>query len=449
MTLSADHQLVLGALTAQGTATSPQLQVLTGKSQPTVSRLLNDLGTQVLVIGRGRATRYALGKSIHGRPPQHPLWWTDESGRRTQIGTLTYLANDTVYVQSPALGDYSGAELPWYLSPLRAEGFLGRVAARSMSSLGVESDPARWSLETVLYAALHVHDAPGAMTLGVQDDGVPAIRLGAAKLAQNLDEAAAAVASTLPAGSSAGGEQPKFLAYEPGRGHVIVKFSPPARSPGGKRWGDLLCAEHVAGATLLDHGIAAARSRIERTERRTYLISDRFDRLGAQGRRHVVPIGKAHEAFVHGAFRNWAETGFALASRGSLTAREAEDAQMILNFGRLIGNTDMHSGNLGLFASLEGLRRGRFELAPVYDMLPMRWRPDPLSGTISDYTPYEPDAGAAQSAASPIARSFWERMAQYEIVSPQLREVAQEMAQRLQDLEADQENTGDLPTPHG
>ncbi|MFO1297307.1 MAG: hypothetical protein U1F25_13120 [Rubrivivax sp.] len=26
------------------------------------------------------------------------------------------------------------------------------------------------------------------------------------------------------------------------------------------------------------------------------------------------------------------------------------------------------------------LARGRFTLAPVYDMLPMRWRPDLLSG---------------------------------------------------------------------
>jgi hypothetical protein len=74
---------------------------------------------------------------------------------------------------------------------MRAEGFLGRLAARSMAALGVEAEPDRWSLETVLYAALQVHDAPGAMTLGVQDACAPSPRLEQDSLFEALNAAAA------------------------------------------------------------------------------------------------------------------------------------------------------------------------------------------------------------------------------------------------------------------
>lgn len=431
MALTPDHQLVLGILASQGTVSSAELQRATTKSQPTISRILADLGPQVVVTGRARATRYALGKSIHGRPSQHSLWWTDEGGRRTDVGTLTYLANDTVHVHSSVLGDHAGAALPWYLSPLKAEGFLGRLAGRTMASLGVEADPERWSIETILYAALQVHDAPGALTMGVQDHAGVALRLSADSLTADLDTAAARVATTLPVGSSAGGEQPKFLAFMAGWGHVIVKFTPPLRSPGGQRWSDLLHAEHLACSTLHENGIDAAVSQIVRTTERTYLISKRFDRIGPLGRRHVVSIGKAHEAFVQGAHRNWMETSLALWHRGSLSAEQADTVSIVQNFGRLIGNTDMHSGNLSLFVPMNGVRRGRFELAPVYDMLPMRWRPDPLQGGVQDYATFEPDDAALASRAVPLAHVFWDRVANCNDVSNQLREISTQMAHRV------------------
>ncbi|GAB3758663.1 hypothetical protein GCM10028796_04670 [Ramlibacter monticola] len=163
MSLSSDHHLILGLLSSRGTATAADFAAATGKSQPTVSRLLADMAPQIVRIGNARATRYGLPKSIHGRPAQHTLWWTDEQGRRTGVGTLTFLANESVDVESTKLGDYAGESLPWYLMPLRAEGFLGRIAARSMAALGVESEPDRWSLETILYAALQVHDAPASV----------------------------------------------------------------------------------------------------------------------------------------------------------------------------------------------------------------------------------------------------------------------------------------------
>jgi hypothetical protein len=427
-----DRQRILGVLAAQGAATSVELQAATGKSQATVSRLLAGLGPQVLKIGQARSARYALPRQIHGHPPQHALWWTDESGQRHDIGTLTHLANQTIDIQSAPFGGFQGALLPWYLSPLKAEGFLGRLTARRFAALNVDHDPERWPLETILFAALQVHDAPGAITLGLQDHIATPLWLRQGSLAADLDEAAAGVADSLPAGSSAGGEQPKFLAVLEDAGEprqVLVKFPPPLPMPGGQRWSDLLHAEHLAAATLDAHGVAAASTRIVRTAARTYLISQRFDRIGMAGRRHVVAIGKVHQAFVEGAYRHWGETALALTRAHRLAASDAEMVLLVRDFGRLIGNTDMHAGNLGLLVDLGHARQGRFQLAPVYDMLPMRYRPNALAGGIDDYTPFMLETSASGARAAVMAADFWGRVAAADAISASMRQLAIGMAQ--------------------
>ena len=141
-----------------------------------------------------------------------------------------------------------------------------------------------------------------------------------------------------------------------------------------------MCQAASAGSTLAENGFNVARTHIEQSAQRGYLVLERFDRIGMHGRHHVVSIGKAHEAFVQGTYRNWAESSAALANRGCLSRPEAQAAGVIRDFGRLIGNSDMHGGNLALYVDIDGIRRGRFVLAPVYDMLPMRWKPDALQG---------------------------------------------------------------------
>jgi hypothetical protein len=87
-------------------------------------------------------------------------------------------------------------------------------------------------------------------------------------------------------------------------------------------------------------------------------------------------MGAIHAAFVSGSYENWAATCDALVSQKRLSAADAVQCRQILQFGRLIGNTDMHSGNASLYASgttLKVVLKGRFQLTPVYDMLPMRW----------------------------------------------------------------------------
>ena len=433
-TFSRTHQAVLAELSARGLATSADLQAALKKSQPTVSRLLADLSSQVIALGRGRQTRYGVARPILGLPAQQPLWWVDGAGTPQRIGTLSLLGDGSVvHVDGIDFETTVRNRLPWYLAPLRPQGFLGRLLARRLAPSGLDANPESWNLEQALFAAVQLHDAPGAIVLGepaapgdhhpVPTDGK---RIGAV-----LDELASDVTRTLPAGSSAGGEQPKFLALMQSGEHVLVKFTPPRGTPFGERWHDLLHAEALAADVLASHGVPVAAGRVVETAARSYLLSPRFDRVGAAGRRHAVAVGAVHDAFIPGPYGNWAATCEALARQGRLPAAAADQARALLEFGRLIGNSDMHAGNLSLLVGLDGLAKGRFGLAPVYDMLPMRWRPDPLLGGAADYSAFEPDPVSASGPARVPAGQFWSRLSAHRAVGRELRQVAAEMARRL------------------
>lgn len=434
--LTAEHQLILGALSARGLLSSAEIQAITGKSQATVSRLLADLGGQVIALGQARAARYGVPKSIHGTPATQPLLLTLTSGETHRIGQLTLLASDVLHVSGAGVTLATSGEMPWLLSPLVAQGFLGRLLAQRLSVPGIAADPGAWPLETQLFAALHLHDGSGALTLGEPQPAaaLPALPVEPRTMAAALDALSADVARTLPAGSSAGGEQPKLLARLAGGGPLLVKFTPPRGTPFGERWHDLLHAEHLALRTLAAHGVAVAASRVVHSATRTYLLSERFDRVGEHGRRHAVAIAAAHGGFLPGSYWNWPRTAEGLATQRRLSPLDAARAQALWDFGRLIGNTDMHGGNLALWVAgddLPGLLKGRFTLAPVYDMLPMRWRPDASLGGAPDYGPFEPDALARSGGAREPARAFWQALAGSVDVTAKLRAVASEMAERL------------------
>lgn len=419
---SADTAALRAALAARGIASSAQLQAALGKSQPTVSRLLAALGPGLVVVGRGRRTGYALPRTILGAAGRQALYWVGQNGRIERWGRLSLLAGDRVHLEAPGVSLISQGALPWCLAPLRAEGFLGRLLAQRLAALGLDRDPARWPLEHVLFAALQASDAPGAMVVGEPRD-VPA-PVG------NYDRLADDVANTLPAGSSAGGEQAKFLARRADGAAVLVKFSPPRGTPFGERWHDLLHAEALALEVLSEHGVAVAAARVIETPRRSFLESLRFDRIGAAGRRHAVPLWAVHEAFVPGPKQHWAATCETLAAQRRLPPEAAAQVQALRHFGRLIGNSDMHFGNLSLFAAQDDVARGRFTLAPVYDMLPMRWRPDAATGAL-DWLPFTPEAIDLQSPARAVAETYWRRAAAQASLSTGFRALARAMVERV------------------
>jgi hypothetical protein len=426
-----DAQRALLLLQQRGVLASAELQALLGKSQPTVSRLMARLSAQAVVLGSARSTRYAAPQGILGFDAQQPVAWVHEDGRvDADWGRLTFIAGDRVHVSARAIDMLVQGALPWFLAPLRPAGFLGRLLAQRLALQGADANPERWSLAQVLFAALHTPDAPGALLLGTwHADRAQAPPLTGAGAAADYDALAADVAATLPAGSSAGGEQAKFLARVDER-HVLVKFSPPRGTPFGERWHDLLHAEHIALAVLRRHGVPTAATAIVETGQRTYLESTRFDRVGPRGRRHAVALDAVHDAFVPGSRRNWGATCDALAAQRRLSAAVPAQARALQQFGRLIGNTDMHFGNFSLAVDPDGLARGHFTLAPLYDMLPMRWRPDAISGELG-LTPFTPDEADLAGAARPIALEFWERVATHDATSRGFRALAGEMARRM------------------
>ena len=95
------------------------LQAATGMSQASVSMALGQLGA-------ARSTRYALSQPILGLPAQQALHWCDPRANSTLFGRLTLLHSGDVHVRGPSGSQWLAQRaLPWFLSSLRPQGFLG------------------------------------------------------------------------------------------------------------------------------------------------------------------------------------------------------------------------------------------------------------------------------------------------------------------------------------
>lgn len=426
-----------------GVLTAQQLQNATGKSQPSISLALGKLGTEVCKLGAARSTRYVLTQPILGLPARQSLTWTTQDGRLETFGDLYFLQNGQVYVRSQ-MNESKGAdwlsppgELPWFLQTLRPQGFLGRQLTRLRPDF--PADPDTWRTEQVLYMAVnHTGDPPGALHLGATTDRfAPGASPAMSDWAAHFDTLARTVSQTLPAASSAGGEQPKFVTTintpDGQHQHLIVKFSPPRGTPFGERWHDLLHLEHLALAVLADNGIAVARAHMVESGERTYLVSERFDRVGPQGKRHVVAASAVHDAFVQTPRKHWVATCEALVAQNRLSPAHVNTIASTYLFGQYIGNTDMHFGNLSFF--VDDVLQPVLVPTPVYDMLPMQWRPGVHSGEL-DTRPVQPqNQPAAYTELAATVRAwactYWERAADLPALSPALRAASAENARLL------------------
>ena len=430
-----DH---LRTLLAQGDVlTAQQLQNATGKSQPSISLALAKLSAEVCKLGAARSTRYALTQPILGLPARQTLTWTTPDGELQTFGSLSFLRSSQVHVRTQQGLDWLGTpgQLPWFLQTLRPQGFLGRQLTRLRPDF--PADPDHWRTEQVLYMAInHASDPPGALHLGDATGriAVEAPRLAVAPsphdVAAQFDAAARAITQTLPAASSAGGEQPKFVTQidmpDGQHKHLIVKFSPPRGTPFGERWHDLLHLEHLALAVLADNGVAVAATHIVESRERTYLASERFDRVGRAGKRHVVAAAAVHDEFVKASRQHWVASCEALAAKQLLAPAHVNTVASTYLFGQYIGNTDMHFGNLSFF--VDDVMKPTFVPSPVYDMLPMMWRPGVHGGEL-DARPVRPQHQPAGYAPQVVqarawARSYWERAANMTALSSALREAS-------------------------
>jgi hypothetical protein len=212
--------------------------------------------------------------------------------------------------------------------------------------------------------------------------------------------------------------------------HVLVKFSGNDASPGSQRWADLLVCEHLAHQTIFQAlGIAASQSSICRGGGRTFLEVVRFDRHGEYGRSPVCSWLALNAALLGVPDPSWIAGASALLREKLITRETADDIARIWHFGQLIGNTDMHEGNLSF--------RPGLSLAPVYDMLPMMYAPvrgvELPDRQLSPQLPL-PDESALWMQAAHAAIAFWDAAAADRRISPPFRSICKENAKLLRTI---------------
>jgi len=393
----------------------------------------------VLRLGETNRTRYALTRPIADIADRFPLSIVDVDGQVKHVATLFALQNDhwavlerdgltTPHYTKLGSEDHLFYGLPWYLASWRPEGFIGRnLVHRFAGILGAPTDLTQWTDDHVVVAnARGVIDPLGNWVLGETlpaGDSQPWVE-PVARATAYADRATRAAGGE-PSGSSAGGEQPKFtaiLARPNGPVHVLVKFSPPRGDAVGDRWADLLVCEHLAAALLLESGIVAPRTEIVEAGQRLCLEVERFDRQGLSGRRGTASL-MALSASLNGPPSGWTASARFLRDRDVVEEAVVTGAALLDAFGDRIGNTDRHLGNLAVLLD-DG---PPFRLAPVYDMLPMRFRPS-AQGEL-------PRVELAPAVADPVALAlagqFWRRVAEHPLITPAFRDGAASIARHL------------------
>lgn len=432
-------------LQSLGIATAQELARGLGIDRATISRGLGALGSSVLRIGAARSTRYALRRNVRNLGNRWPLYRIDGHGRAHELGVMSAMHGGFLWEAGDAPPawfqfGYTGGVfpgLPFPLSDVRPQGFLGRAIARTLGpALGAPTDPRNWRDDDILSHLLsHGSDTPGDLVVGdpmlsvAQSDQGNSARAVVAH-GQRGDRYPAIAAEAMigeVVGSSAGGEQPKFTALvrnEEGTSrHVMVKFTAPVDTPAGRRWADLLAAEHHALAILASNGDSVAGTELIDAGGRRFLEITRFDREGAAGRRGVVTLQAVEAGLLEEAAADWPAVADAMETARLLRAADSVALRRRFCFGQLIGNTDMHLGNAAVwFGDVVPLR-----LAPAYDMLPMIFAPGPQGEII----PREFQVSAPLprlrddwSTVLPWAQDFWRGVADDEKISADFRKLA-------------------------
>lgn len=452
-------QDLLNYLQINGPTLSSELTAHFGISRPTLSRRVRKLGNAVVTIGRARATQLA---ARHPEAPSAtPIYRIQENGQRERIGELTairdgehtqwLLASDnapkTFFEGEFKDGLYPG--WPWFLEDLRPAGFLGRSFGQHMAELSqVDENPDNWSdLELLKILISHGSSLHGNLILGnggaFNEYQADRIKNSSEPDKNDSPEAYEPLADFTLAegeafGSSAGGEQPKFTTSvcdqpdEPPRS-VIVKFSPQLNTPSGQRWADLLYAEHMANQVLREAGFNAAQTRIFQLDTRVFLESERFDRMGANGRRGLISLRALDAAHIGMGQGNWTQVARRLHAEKWITEDDCQRMICLHCFGELIANTDMHWGNLSFFLP----EQRPFPLAPVYDMLPMRFRPSSTGEIIArDFQPKlpKPEDQDAWLEMHPHALTFWQHITEHPEITNDFKTIARNATESLQQL---------------
>ena len=350
-----------------------------------------------------RTPLYALLRPLPmGLNPRQRIHRYLSKGHIRPFADVEFLAGGATLERAGQLTTlYEG--LPPYMAFAAPSGFLGRQLAReAASSQQFPASLKDWSDEhRVAYLFTQGLNLPGNLVFGdvaLQKEmefrsaaPIPA----AEKLANYVAMASALKAAAY--GSSAGGEQPKFLSLTEGSGHVIVKFAKL-----GSRMAELLPLEHLALRALGEVGVPAAQTQLLAAGDYVFLEVVRFDRVGLTGRIGMLSAGAVDDEFF-GMRDSWPEFAARCEQAKYLPPGDARHIDTMAAFSELIGNTDRHFENISLLIDEDGEYKG---IAPAYDILPMRYAS--IGGGIDPaLTPIEPKIGTIGAR-----QEVWERAAQ-------------------------------------
>ncbi len=440
----ADYRTRLLGLLSDGSGWKlPDLSLRLRVSDATVARALAALEGRVLSVGERRGRRYFARRQVRGLDPGPiPVYRILPAGRSELFARLTPIGETGYYCNFEGAPKSSRPfdDLPYFLEGLRPAGYLGRQIPARHPELEVPDSITYWSGDDVLrYLTRFGSDGPGDFIVGetafelyLEQLRAPAPLLRKADRGRAYSRRAGEQLK-YTAGSSAAGEQPKFLSATETSGPVLVKFSPPTSQVVGRRIADLLICEHLALETLHFATVPAARSEILIEGEMVFLEIARFDRTEL-GRRGVIHLGDLGAEWVGSAERDWLHLTTALV-REKLLPRQVElPIRFLAAFGRLIANTDMHAHNLAFCTSeTDPLRPER--VAPAYDMSPMLYSPRQGHVTTPALAPPMPSPadGPIWLAAAQMATFFWESVSQHELVSKGFREIATENIRVVRD----------------
>ena len=448
----AERKLLTIAL-RKGAAGATELARLSGLTPRSVLRVLGEQAINMVAAGNAGRRRYALRQAIRQNNLSQAVYAIDAQGHASHVADFNLIQPEGSHAElsrycpmSVEVRDGWWEGLPYPLYAMQPQGFLGRNFARmELPHLGDLGNPRRWSDETIAHVlANRAPDVSGNLVLGdaslrlfQQNLIVPPPVVVNRALKKHYTACAEAALGLGLAGSSAAGEFPKFTALrELGVNdrtasrtpHVIVKFS----GIDTPRWSDLLRLEWLALAMVREHfDIEAANTRLIASEGRVFLESERFDRVGLHGRMPLVSLQAASDHFLGLSSQDWPDHAKAFVKEGLLTNTDEARIELLWWFGRLIGNTDMHFGNVSLRFTPNG-----FTLAPIYDMLPMTYAPLP-TGELprGDWQPPMPlpQQTAVWRKASTAALAFWQEAARM-VQSDAFKMICKVNAQKLERL---------------
>jgi HipA-like C-terminal domain len=399
---------LIAALRTRREVPGRELASLLGISAPTLSRLVTAAGEGICQVGRARATRYTLTRSLPNLGTRLPVRQVDESGSvRAYYGVIHLLANGRHWLEREEGADELFEGLPHFARDMSPQGYMGRNFSALYPELGLPQRINDWSDDHRLIAlAMRGEDCVGDLIIG--DESLNRFFASTPQPVQRDEYAALARLSLIgQPGSSAAGEQPKFTAYVENR-HVLVKFAAGEAGAVTQRWQDLLISEREALRVVRAVGIPAASAKVFDIGGGRFLETDRFDRTGSRGRRGLMSLFVLGVEYL-GHLDNWTKAAQDLLHEKRIDGEDARRIRWLDAFGQLIGNTDRHFGNLSFFVEASGQLR----LAPVYDMLPMIFAPQGTSIVERRFDPSPPTADNFDvwSDAARNAAAYWATLA--------------------------------------